>query len=142
MRIGIDVVDLGRMRRIADDYGPAAAGTLLAPDEHAALAGLDAAGRARAIGVAVGVKEAWLKAHGRRPPGWLFPHAHYVPGDQDAPSALLDAALADFAHDLGTPPAGTGRVTALPGAPAPAGTTAGWAWHAPYEHWLISAVVV
>lgn len=142
MRIGIDVVDLGRMRRITDDYGPAAAATLLAPAEHAALTGLDADGRARVIGAAVGVKEAWLKAHGRRPPGWLFPHAHYAPGDVADGPALLDAALADFAHDLGTPPARTGRVTALPGAPAPAGTPTGWAWHAPYEHWLVSAVVV
>lgn len=127
-RIGVDVLDLNRIGRIAGDFGPAADVALLDAAEQAAVARLDAPERARALAAALGTKEAWLKARGRRPDGWRFPDARYVP--EAGRPGHVDAVIGRFLDDLDVHLGGAGTVHD------------GWAWHA-YHHqrWLVAAVI-
>jgi phosphopantetheinyl transferase (holo-ACP synthase) len=142
--VTVDVVDLRRLERIAADFGPALERRLLHPVERERLATLDADGRVRRVGAALGAKEAWIKARARRPPGWTFDRAALLPACEAAPPAAVQALLAAFVGDLGVTAVETGRVVEDPDLLEPSGAAppgSRWAWHGRYDHWLIAALL-
>jgi phosphopantetheine--protein transferase-like protein len=128
-RIGIDVVHLGRLDRMHDELGTLLEARVWHPDERRAAEGMNAADRLRYLAASLAAKEAWIKAAGRRPAGWVF-------------SDAADAAdvIAAFAQDMLTtaPEIGclhadrrNGSRTLLAGQHA---------WYGIHDEWLIAGV--
>ncbi|MYS21707.1 hypothetical protein GA0115240_13477 [Streptomyces sp. DvalAA-14] len=148
-RIGIDVVDLHRIDRIVRDFGGSAADVLLDAHEVESSADLGHAELVRVVGAALGTKEAWVKARLRRPAGWRFPDACFVPRpDQErSPSEPAFRAVLDrFRADLAIDSVMDGVVRDGGAAVDPAGDTAaespGHAWYGVLDRWLVSAVIL
>jgi hypothetical protein len=131
--LGVDVVDLTRVGRMYADFAEPTSAALLSAPERRALHRLGPDERVLALAAALGVKEAWLKATGRRPGGWRFPDARYEPDGPPGP-VEVGAVRARFLADLGLPLAGAGTVPEPAGAPA-------HAWYARYGDFLIAAVL-
>jgi 4'-phosphopantetheinyl transferase superfamily len=142
-RLGVDVVCLDRIARIAGVDPGAAARTLLSPAERAGPGHADP----HRLAAAVATKEAWLKAVGRRPAGWSFPDVSFrAAGDGGAddrgPGArppAVTAVLDAFAGDLAIVVLGEGSVGAVPhdtGA-----RPDNWAWYGHTGPWLVAAVL-
>jgi len=141
--IGVDVVGLDRIERIEREYRRSAHERLLDPGERERVGRLGPGESAFALAAALGAKEAWLKAHGRRPPDWAFADARYEPrrdacGDPrggDGPPEAAAWFIDRFRADLGTPVEASGRVGGAPMAD-------GWACHARLGRWLVAAVIL
>jgi phosphopantetheine--protein transferase-like protein len=130
-RIGIDVVHLGRMDRMHDEFGALLEARLWHPDERQAAEQLSAAGRRRYLAASLAVKEAWIKTAGRRPPGWVFSDASLIPGPPATDGA---AEIAVFARDMGTTPPETGYLHAG----CRTDRTGRAAWYGVHDEWLIA----
>jgi phosphopantetheine--protein transferase-like protein len=137
-RIGIDVVHLGRLDRMHHELGTLLEARLWHPDERLAAQDLQAGDRLRSLAASLAVKEAWVKAAGRRPPGWVFSDANLVPGAASRGDAA--AALAVFAQDMLTTPAETGCLHADHRSPSQAPGAGLPAWYGVHDEWLIAGV--
>jgi phosphopantetheinyl transferase (holo-ACP synthase) len=128
-------VHLGRLDRMHEEFGTLLEARLWHPDERRAAGGMNAAGRLRYLGASLGAKEAWIKAAGRRPPGWVFSDADLVPGAAAPGDAA--AVTAAFAEDLGT----AAPETACLRPDRRNGSHAGQpAWYGVHDEWLIAVV--
>lgn len=125
-QVTVDVVSLDRLERLAAEHGPALDRMLLHPSEIEGAQGPD---RLRRLGAALATKECWIKARGRRPEGWTFPDAAYVPGDASLVSEDVRGLITAFSRDLDVTDIQVGTVNGE------------LAWHGLHERWLISAVL-
>jgi phosphopantetheinyl transferase (holo-ACP synthase) len=135
-RIGVDVVHLSRLGRMHAELGMLFEARLWHPDERMAAEGMNAAGRLRYLAASLAAKEAWIKAAGRRPPGWVFSDARLTlrataPGHGAAGTEM-------FAWDMATTTAETGCLHAdrRNGSQAPPEGQA--VWYGVHDEWLIA----
>jgi phosphopantetheine--protein transferase-like protein len=137
-RIGIDVVHLGRLERMHDELGSLLEARLWHPDERLAAEDMNAVGRLRYLAASLAVKEAWIKAVGRRPPGWVFSDASLVLSAAAAGDAA--AVIAAFASDMRTTTPETGCLHAdhRDGSQTP--RDGQHAWYGVHDEWLIAGV--
>jgi phosphopantetheinyl transferase (holo-ACP synthase) len=107
------------------------------PAERLVAESMNAADRLRYLAASLAAKEAWIKAAGRRPPGWVFSDASLTPGALP-PRALAPghgaAGMEMFAQDMATTPAETGYLDAdrrtRHGGQA--------VWYGVHDEWLIA----
>jgi phosphopantetheine--protein transferase-like protein len=135
-RIGVDVVHVPRLARMQAELGSLIEARLWHPDERTVAEGMNPADRLRYLAASLAAKEAWIKAAGRRPPGWVFSDASLTPG-ATAPGRGA-AELEMFAQDMATTPAETGCLHAdrRNGSVTPhAGQDV---WYGVHDEWLIA----
>ena len=125
-----------RLDRMHAELGTLIETRLWHPDERMAAGGMNAADRLRFLAASLAAKEAWIKAAGGRPPGWVFGDASLTP--HAAAPGHGAAGLEMFARDMATTAAETGCLHADhrngPGTPG-----AGQAvWYGVHDEWLIA----
>lgn len=140
-RIGIDVVHLGRLDRMHDELGTLLEARVWHPDERRAAEGMNAADRLRYLAASLAAKEAWIKAAGRRPAGWVFSDASLVPGAADLDDAA-DAGdvIAAFAQDMLTTAPEIGCLHADRRNGSRTLHAGRRAWYGIHDEWLIAGV--
>lgn len=131
-RIGVDVVHVPRLDRMHAELGTLIETRLWHPDERMAAEGMNAADRLRFLATSLAAKEAWIKAAGRRPPGWVFSDARLTPGA--AAPGHRAAGMEMFAQDMATTPAEIGCLHA--DGRTPHGGEA--VWYGVHDEWLIA----
>ncbi len=117
-----------RLDRMHAELGVLLEARLWHPDERMAAAAMNTADRRRYLAASLTAKEAWIKAAGRRPPGWVFSDASLTPPGHGAPVNGM------FAQDLTATATETGCLHADRRTPH-AGQAA---WYGVHEEWLIA----
>lgn len=144
--IGVDVVSLPRMARLAAEHGPVLERMLLHPLERDAARGSDGL---RRLSGSLATKESWIKACGGRPEGWTLDRGAFLPCECSAVPDGVQALIGTFADGLDVTDVQAGAIHGdldrhdgdASGSVAAVPAGGHWAWHGVYEQWLIAAVL-
>jgi phosphopantetheinyl transferase (holo-ACP synthase) len=135
-RIGVDVVHLPRLERMHAELGAAIEARLWHPGERMAAEDMDAADRLRYLAASLAAKEAWIKAAGRRPPGWVFSDASLTP--RATAPGYGAAVLEMFAQDMATTTPETGCLHADRRNSSQTAHAGQAVWYGVHDEWLIA----
>lgn len=136
--IGVDVVHVPRMDRMRAELGTAIEERLWHPDERMAAAGMNAADRLRYLAASLAAKEAWIKAVGRRPPGWVFSDASLILRTAAPGHGAIAMEMEMFAQDVATTKPETGCLHADRRNSNETPHIGQAVWYGVHDEWLIA----
>jgi phosphopantetheinyl transferase (holo-ACP synthase) len=129
-------VHIPRLARMHAELGALIEARLWHPDERTIAEGMNAADRLRYLAASLAAKEAWIKAAGRRPPGWVFSDASLTPR-ASAPGCAA-AVMEMFAQDMATTTPATGCLHADRRNGSEMHHAGQAVWYGVYDEWLIA----
>jgi phosphopantetheinyl transferase (holo-ACP synthase) len=150
-RLGVDLIDTRRIGRVAADFGASAEHFVLGQgdgDEAGAQMWPVTASLTVRLAGTLAVKEAWLKAGGRRQPGWRFTDAWLAAAPASRWPAVGSLAMTAFTRHLHCDLLAAGTVREQRPRRAAEARAEGqpsadaWAWCGRRDHWLISGVIL